>query len=156
MLPPALMGRRYVLIFLLAAWDSSSVLSVDLSTVETQARRRDLELIDMNSLSDRDVLSWSPLEFLGAIRSAELVVTDSFHAAAFAHVFNRPFLIAQRGDMNSRFETLLAHSGISGVSLGEVTNIDRAGDIDWPQVNGRLASRREESMDFLRDALPVR
>lgn len=152
-LPAGLTGRRYVLVFLLASGDRGSVSSVDLSLIESHARRRELELIDMNSPQDRAVLAWSPLEFLGAIRGAELVVTDSFHAAVFSHVFNRPFLIAQRGDMNSRFETLLGHSGITGVSLAEVTDVDRACDIDWTQVNGRLDSRRQESLDFLRGSL---
>lgn len=154
-LPPALLGRRYILVFLLAAGDRGSSSSVELSTIESYARRRDLELIDMNSPQDRAVLAWSPLEFLGAIRSAELVVTDSFHAAVFSHVFNRPFLIAQRGNMNSRFETLLRHSGITDRSLAEVTEVDRACDIDWTHVNERLDSRRRESNDFLRGALPM-
>lgn len=152
-LPSQLRGRGYVLVFMLSAGDQGTASSADLSMVESHARSRGLELIDVNSPEDREVLSWSPLEFIGAIRDAELVVTDSFHAAVFAHVFNRPFLIAGRGDMNSRFETLLSHSGISGVSLPQVEDVERASDIDWGVVNVRIEERRQESMDFLREAL---
>ena len=49
-------------------------------------------------------------EFLGYIKNAELVLTDSFHAAAFSIIFETPFFALprhKRGDVNSMNSRLL-------------------------------------------------
>ena len=38
----------------------------------------------------------SPNQFLGLIRGAECIFTDSFHATAFSLVFHRPFIVFER------------------------------------------------------------
>ena len=51
----------------------------------------------------------SPADFLSLIRHAELVLTDSFHAAVFSLLFEKPFTVFPRGDaprMGSRLQTL--------------------------------------------------
>lgn len=51
-------------------------------------------------------------EFLGMISAAECVVTDSYHGAIFAFLFDRPLVLLRRhgfaGAMNSRIDNLVA------------------------------------------------
>jgi len=51
-------------------------------------------------------------DFLGMVRGAACVVTDSFHGALFAFLYNRPVVIVRRegfaSAMNSRIDTIVA------------------------------------------------
>lgn len=149
--PPEGSGTNYVLVFMLAALDGEGV--SPLAGVLADARHSGLEVLDANAPVDGSLLAWSPLDLLGAIEHADLVVTDSFHAAVFSHLFNTPFLISGRGAMNSRFDTLLQHSGLSDVWLRSEIDLERTRAVDWASVNERVALRRAESLDFLRAAL---
>lgn len=152
-LPDQVPGSGYVFVFMLATLDGASGHDRHLSPVLRHAQENGWEIFDVNASISGRLLGWSPGDFIGAIKAAELVVTDSFHAAVFAHLFHRPFVIANRGNMNSRFETLVRHSGIEGVSLGSDGCVERATTIDWSRVDERLASRRIDSQAFLARAL---
>lgn len=156
--PPAgLWEKEYVLRFTLKSGDSRSVAATVDRMNEVAAHYSTvtgLEVVDLSSPVDADLIGISPLDFIGAIRSARLVLTDSFHAAAFSTMFHVPFLIEGRGAMNSRFDTLLAETGLRDRMLGaDVPCLDEASDIDWEAVDLRLANRRQESLAFLMEAL---
>lgn len=61
-------------------------------------------------------------EFLGLIKNAKLVCTDSFHATVFSIILNTPFLVFMREqiasgvDMNSRIESLLMMTNLLTLS----------------------------------------
>lgn len=69
-------------------------------------------VIPVVSLSDRaraEELPAGPAEFISLIENAKHVVTDSFHAAVFASIFQKPLTIVKRdggADMFSRLDTL--------------------------------------------------
>lgn len=79
--------------------------------IEKIAKENDCKII--NILDPKDPFYTSgPSEFLYLERNAFLICTDSFHACAFAILFNVPFAVFDRKDksanMNSRIETLLS------------------------------------------------
>lgn len=94
-----------------------------------------------------------PLEFIGAIRGSSLLVTDSFHATVFASLFHRPFALVPRGRMNSRFETLLRHVGLTDRMLTQISDVPTLVDIDWSAVDSRLQAERAKSRGYLAKAL---
>ncbi|AQP45752.1 polysaccharide pyruvyl transferase family protein [Tessaracoccus flavus] len=153
--PHRLSGGGYVAKFMLAAGDGTPASGADLSGVEGFARRKDLEIVDLHDPIDPELLAMGPLEFIGAIQGSELVVTDSFHTAVFAVLFHRPFLLVGRGGMNSRFETLLSHTGLTDRFLAQADNLDGATEIDWSAVDDRLATARSKSLGFLRTSLQL-
>lgn len=100
--------------------------------------------------------------WLCAFRTAEFVVTDSFHGTVFAILFNKPFLAvsnAQRG--RARFDSLLAQFDLSErlvlpdrSSLHDLVETAlRLPDPDWIRVNERRVVLASAGRDFLKAAL---
>ena len=69
-------------------------------------------------ISDYHIDSAGPQEFLGLIKNAELIITDSFHGCVFSIIFQKNFWTFQRHsktdpeNMNSRLDTLFDIFGI--------------------------------------------
>ena len=147
--PASLVDLGYVATFMLASGDGGATEGADLAAVRGYAHRNGLQLVDLHDPAPGELRALGPLGFIGAIRGASLVVTDSFHAAVFATLFHRPFLLVQRGAMNSRFDTLLDHTGLTGRMLSEAQDFRAVVDIDWDAVDKRLEEKRTESVAFL-------
>lgn len=100
-----------------------------------------------------------PLEFLGLIQHAECVYTDSFHGAALSILFNRPFVVfyrnkAGRVSMNSRLVDLLGQFNLkSRLATKETVDKVLSQTIDYSFVNQQLELLRNESLEFLNEAL---
>jgi polysaccharide pyruvyl transferase WcaK-like protein len=89
------------------------------SLAEELAKKLSLPLYSINnyhrcSYADRDFYTSGPDDFLSLIKNAELVVSNSFHATAFAIIFGTKFFALPRlnDKVNSRMESLLASCGL--------------------------------------------
>ncbi len=76
----------------------------------------------------------APGEFLGYIRKADLVVTNSFHATAFSLIFNKKFIAVPNMTRSSRITELLGRL----------------------ELQGRIASEPEEAAGILREEIDYR
>lgn len=102
-----------------------------------------------------------PREFLGLIKNASLVITDSFHATAFSINFNVPFYTLLRNtddqvnNMNSRIFNILEMFNLKDRLIEP--NSDYSNElelsIDFSEVNAVLNMRRKEDIEFLRDSI---
>lgn len=146
--PPSLRGGEYVAQFLLGSGDEQAA-----DVMSRYAQSRDLEVVDLRTDTRPDLLAMGPLEFIGALKNAELVVTDSFHAAVFSVLFNVPFLLKGRGNMNSRFDTLLSKSGLKMPKWQGLKDIEASIEVDWDTVNNNLVRERASSLGYLQSAL---
>jgi len=99
-----------------------------------------------------------PEEWLGYIKHANFVVTNSFHGTVFSVLFNKPFitigLAGKKSGLNARAIALLKRVGLEHRLLTDLT-IENAEkllqeDIDWEDVNNKLAGWREEAHKFLK------
>lgn len=96
----------------------------------------------------QSVESW-----LGDIRDARCVVTDSFHGCMFSLIFGKEFVClrnAERG--NARFDTLEEMFDMKDVfhpAPDPVLPV-RISEERWKFINERLAAYRERGLDFLR------
>ena len=97
-----------------------------------------------------------PAEFLGCLRDACCVLTNSFHATSFSILLEKPFLTFPHSTRNLRLEDLLRKLGLLS-HLTETDRPDGAMEIwtgtDWDQVRARLAAEREASVRFLMEAI---
>lgn len=90
----------------------------------------------------------SPEAWLGLLSGAEHIVTDSFHASAFACILNKPFTILRRyreddpESKNSRVDQLLRTLGLADTA-----------NPDWEEVNSRLARERQRGLAWLKQAM---
>lgn len=95
----------------------------------------------------------SPEQFVGLIRGARCVVSNSFHATAFAMIFERDFIVADREDgLNERMHALLARYGLERRIAGRCADV-AAEPIDYSAVRPLLEADIQASRRFLTQAL---
>lgn len=101
-----------------------------------------------------------PNNFVKYISKATYVCTDSFHCSVFSIIFHRQFMtfyrfaVGTKGSRNSRIDSLFQILGIERKRIyeGEICNsIERP--IDYKSVDYKLSMLREESINFLKEAL---
>lgn len=96
-----------------------------------------------------------PQEFLGYIRGAECIFTNSFHGTVFSILFEKPYYTyTGRRKMLSRVLDLteilhMQDRRFSGIRDLSTVNIH----IDYTEVNNRLEQNRRASQNFLKAAL---
>lgn len=94
-----------------------------------------------------------PAQFLGYIRDASCVITNSFHGTAFSILFEKPFIVFPHSTRNARIDGLLEKSGLGSRLVKEnslLTDKMIQAPVDWPDVSKRLAADRERSATFIR------
>ena len=104
-------------------------------------------------------LNASPQEFLGLIRDAEIVYTNSFHATAFSVIFQKKFFTAIANSENvannndSRKIDFLKSIGLEDrlVKIGESADLNKK--IDWSAAYDKLSTFRTKSLNYLNNAL---
>lgn len=97
-----------------------------------------------------------PEEFLGLIRDAQIVVTNSFHATVFSILFNKNFYtVLNENGLNSRMIDLTNKLGLShrmfnsNSELPTLMNLN----IDYEKVNQRLNDEICKSKELLSEIL---
>lgn len=104
----------------------------------------------------------TPQEFLSLIEYADVVFTDSFHAAVFSTIFQRQYVIFGRmehREMNNRIETLTKMFGTQARFIDEdgkysIEVIENMGRIDYECGNSASYDEmKQSSIDFLLNAI---
>jgi hypothetical protein len=107
--------------------------------------------------ADRIVPGIGPSEFLGWLKGAEFVCTNSFHGVVFAILFHKRFLSVQSAAMSTRTNSLLDRLGLAAHQLSGAwdltANDPRLDRIDYAPVGERLLLAIGASRDYLRTAL---
>ncbi|ACT91331.1 polysaccharide pyruvyl transferase family protein [Dyadobacter fermentans] len=101
-------------------------------------------------------IEYSVEQWLKAFNDAEFIITDSFHAVVFSIIFNKPFLVwgnVQRG--LTRFSSLLRIFDLEDRLVTSAKSVESvvAKKIDWQHVNSLHEKKKNESIQFLQEAL---
>lgn len=99
-----------------------------------------------------------PDDFINLIRGAEYVLTDSFHGSVFSILHHKKFVTLNRFDegkqsRNSRIDSLCAILGLEDRRYRSNILEEISSDIDYTAVDEKLMSLREESLEFMNEAL---
>ena len=97
-----------------------------------------------------------PAEFLGYIQNAACIVTNSFHAAAFSILFEKPFIAFGHSAYHSRLAGLAEKLGLQARIWDQArpAGLECVWEaIDWPAVQAKIAAERAQSIQFICDAL---
>lgn len=122
--------------------------------LESMAKSKGLNLI-IRGADKNAILSVE--DWLSMIANSSMVITDSFHGTVFSILFHREFYsivnIARGG---TRFTSLLSPLGLEH-RMGNVSQLQstEVSPIDWKQVECFLDKQRQDSMNFLTNALKL-
>lgn len=101
-------------------------------------------------------LVWCPTieEYLGLIRDATYVVTDSFHATAFSLIFGTKFIDIFPEQASSRLRSILELTGTENCGFDNMPGIDAADiETDFDAVHTILKNERKKSVLYMNTIL---
>lgn len=99
-----------------------------------------------------------PEEWLGYVKNAKYVVTNSFHGICFSINLKKEFyvdLLKNRADTNPRIAGVMAQFDLSDRRLDLVEDVSSLKSIDYEKVNTIKAQKTERSLNYLKNALGV-
>lgn len=99
-------------------------------------------------------------QWLYNIKNSKFVITNSFHCAAFAIIFKRPFIvISTENNGNDRINNMLGNLNLEQCKRDSINEIDRHDldmNINWENVFSRLKDRLLVSENFLKNVLELK
>ena len=110
----------------------------------------------------RKTYSVGPAEFIGTIKGADLVMTDSFHCSVFSILNHKPFYTFYRqanhdkNSMNGRMADLLDKLNLQDrliANAEDYKKIDFSLAINYDGVDEKLSQNRQTSQEYLKKAL---
>lgn len=115
-----------------------------------------VKVIDVKKLLEGE--GTGPGEFLGLVKNAELICTDSFHAAVFSTIFEKPFVIFERmdeeKDMSSRLDSLCEILELSDHRYASANfEISKIMKPNYKKTSILLEKERKKSLEYLTNAL---
>lgn len=113
------------------------------------------ERVDSEKFGDIRLQDLSPQEFLGLIKNAEYVFTDSFHACVFSTLFQRQFYVFERDgkkNMSGRINTLMENFHLQSRFI-PVAPIQELPDIDYSNNDYWQDKILTKSISFIRESL---
>lgn len=114
------------------------------------------EKIDEVCFGDLQIKDADPGEFIGLIKNAEYIFTDSFHACVFSILFKKEFYAFQRDNskkMQGRINTLLHNFNLPNRFIEVGTKLDSMPLIDYQNNDIIQRSLRRNSLEFLLDSI---
>ena len=137
-------GEPYIASYFIRAQTKSSIQFVERLAGQLDSTKR-LRVIDNCSVE----------HWVGAIKSASYLITNSYHGVVFACKYHVPFFVlTEEGKlkgMNDRFYTLLNRLGLQQRMITEQCDLQTLKDmeINWSDVDKRLMEIGAESGAFL-------
>ena len=94
-----------------------------------------------------------PEEFLALLKGAEFIVTNSFHGIALSVIFHKQFFVYENSGVMSRIDGLLNQLELSNRKVKMCKDILQDDLIDYEKVTGKVNVMRQNSMEFLVQAI---
>lgn len=108
--------------------------------------------------AQREYYASGPSEFLYWIKNAEMICTDSFHAAVFSIIFRRPFVVFDRDDgksMNSRINSLLSEFNLERRYVNNRESLNGYENIDYSGIDKQIEIKKKQAISYLRRSLEL-
>lgn len=103
---------------------------------------------------DLHIKDVGPEEFLNLIYYAECVISSSFHATAFCHIFEKNFITLIPDKNGERIISLLEQSQLRNRAVETSVDFSKINqEIDWKSVFIKMDSYISSSMNYLHSAI---
>lgn len=96
-----------------------------------------------------------PSEFLGLIKNAEYIITNSYHGLIFSIIYNKKFVAIPNTKTPARIEELATNLKVDNTLFYSSNNFNNIQDIkiDYKKVEKKLNTLKNESLLFLENSL---
>ncbi len=147
--------RDYILIYQVATSQSLLDFAVNLSK---ETNREIICISDAlrKRIKATYVAGVGPQEFLGLLKNAKYIITNSFHGTAFSINFNKLFFVEMLpppAKVNSRLENILDTFNLRSRQIINGNNDNIFNEIDYTTVNKKLELERQRSLNYLKRIL---
>lgn len=106
--------------------------------------------MDFPALNDSiGILNASVTEWLGYIKNAEYVITNSFHGSAFSIIFEKKFKVYISNNRGSRIVNLLANFNLESCLIRDVSKVDIHNSIDFSYVQEKINEECRRTNEYL-------
>ena len=116
------------------------------------AEHHSLDILHLSDTVGGAAWETNAADFLGMMQAASCVVTDSYHGAIFAFLFDKPLVLLERhgfaGAMNTRTRTLTERLHLTGRYMNGLS-INDALNHDYKIGTEALRSYRDEYWEYL-------
>lgn len=104
---------------------------------------------------DMHIMDAGPYEFLTFIYNAQTVISSSFHATAFCHIFHKNFITIVPERNGERIMSLLKKTDLQGkaITSEHISFEELEKEIDWNLVDKELDEYVDSSKQYLQDVL---
>lgn len=150
---PSVKKDKYILVY------QTTVSSFLLNTAKKLALSTGYKIVTIpfplgGFLKAKMQLTAGPREWIGLIRDAEIVVTDSFHGSAFAILYNKKFFVCLT-DAATRIYNLLNIFELNKCICVPGSGLELTQKINWERVNSKLRNERNKSIEIIKNMLKV-
>lgn len=149
--------NNYILVYSMAFDNTKETLIREISRKTNLPVVRIPFTIADYSTTNKLLVGIGPKEFVTAIKHADMVLTDSFHATSFSIIHNKVFYCMQRDkmqSMNSRLDSLFRLFDMKPRWVADIDDFNRLGmTIQYDRVNEIIQKHRCISLNFLYDAI---
>lgn len=105
--------------------------------------------------ADKCYINYGPDAFVGLIKNAKCVLSNSFHGSAFSMIYSTPFFVINRNDgLNSRMHDLLSHYNLIERLVDKNINDDNLLAVpDWKECHQALDKDITFSKQWLKNSI---
>ncbi len=106
--------------------------------------------------SDYNLRVVSPQQFIGLIKNATYVCTNSFHCSAFSVIFRKDYFVAPKGFADARMKSLQEMFGLNNrMFVQELIDgmTSEQMSVDYSKADEKFAPYKKESLQYLNNAL---
>lgn len=157
--PISIIPEKYVLLYEITPCDYLKQLALKASReLGCHVVRINREAIRQESDDEIiNVLDAGPAEFVWLFANAEMIMTNSFHGTAFSLNMEKNFFVVtpERKKNNSRQKSILRLVGLEDRLIEENSSMPLKQNyvIDYKTIRLKLEKARQESMDYLKNAI---
>lgn len=151
----------YILVYLVGDGLNNDIIPATISCAKRLAQKNGLSVkivnIGLRSMFKSFFKPTVP-EFIGLIKRARFVLSNSFHGTAFSIIFKKPFFSVVKGDSNNRMNTriygILKRFSLEDrlIDISKLANVELL-PLDYSNSNDAIKNFIDYSYDWLSSAL---
>ena len=143
--------EKYIFVY---DFDGSEIIE-KLAKKISQEKNIKIYTVFRSPYTDKYIKNIGPKEFITYIKNAEYIISNSFHATAFAIIFKKEFFVINRKEkINTRMRDLLILLKIKNRLIDkEISEINLNNKINYREIQKNLEKACKRSKEYLKKAL---